>query len=77
MQGFTAVVLAVSAQMPPDTLQQQFAAQAKVGPSERLPDLVRGHLPGIALQSLPVPPRQIPFNAGYIYYELSRMGPLW
>ncbi|OWJ63122.1 type VI secretion system baseplate subunit TssK [Paraburkholderia caledonica] len=77
MQGFTAVVLAVSAQMPPDTLQQQFAAQAKVGPSERLPDLVRGHLPGIALQSLPVPPRQIPFNAGYIYYELSRLGPLW
>ena len=77
MQGFTAVVLAVSAQMPPDVLQQQFAAQAKAGPSERLPDLVRGHLPGIALQALPVPPRQIPFNAGYIYYELSRMGPLW
>jgi type VI secretion system protein ImpJ len=77
MQGFSAVVLAVSAQMPPDTLQQQFAAQAKVGPSERLPDLVRGHLPGIALQALPVPPRQIPFNAGYIYYEISRMGTLW
>ncbi|UXU85767.1 type VI secretion system baseplate subunit TssK [Burkholderia sp. S-53] len=77
MQGFTAVVLAVHAAMPPDTLQQQFAAQAKVGPSERLPDLVRGHLPGIALQALPVPPRQIPFNAGYVYYELSRVGPLW
>jgi type VI secretion system protein ImpJ len=77
MQGFSAVVLAVSAQMPPDILQQQFAAQAKVGPSERLPDLVRGHLPGIALQALPVPPRQIPFNAGYIYYEVSRMGALW
>lgn len=77
MRGFSAVVLAVSAQMPPDTLQQQFAAQAKVGPSERLPDLVRGHLPGIALQALPVPPRQIPFNAGYVYYELSRMGALW
>jgi len=77
MQSFSAVVLAVSAQMPPDALQQQFAAQAKVGPSERLPDLVRGHLPGIALQALPVPPRQIPFNAGYVYYELSRVGPLW
>ncbi len=75
--GFTSVVLAVSAAMPPDTLQQQFAAQAKVGPSERLPDLVRGHLPGIALQALPVPPRQIPFNAGFIYYELSRSGQLW
>ncbi|CAK0009213.1 type VI secretion system [Burkholderia pseudomallei] len=77
MQGFTAVVLAVHAQMPPDLLQQQFAAQAKAGPSERLPDLVRSHLSGIALQALPVPPRQIPFNAGYVYYELARGGPLW
>jgi type VI secretion system protein ImpJ len=77
MRGFTAVVLAVHAAMPPDVLQQQFAAQAKAGPSERLPDLVRGHLPGIGLQALPVPPRQIPFNAGYVYYELMRNGPLW
>ncbi|MEA3084933.1 MAG: type secretion system protein ImpJ [Paraburkholderia sp.] len=77
MQHFTAVVLAVHAQMPPDVLQQQFAAQAKAGPSERLPDLVRSHLPGIALQALPVPPRQIPFNAGYVYYEFTRSGALW
>jgi type VI secretion system protein ImpJ len=48
-----------------------------VGPSDRLPDLVRAHLPGVTLQSLPVPPRQIPFNAGYVYFELSRTGPLW
>lgn len=38
MRGFTAVVLAVHAAMPPDLLQQQFAARAKAGPSERLPD---------------------------------------
>ncbi len=77
LSGFTALVLAVNAAMPPDVMQQQFAAQAKVGPSGRLPDLVRSHLPGIALQALPVPPRQIPFNTGYIYYELARSGPLW
>jgi type VI secretion system protein ImpJ len=77
MQRFTALVLAVHAQMPPDVLQQQFAAQAKAGPSERLPDLVRSNLPGIVLQALSVPPRQIPFNAGYVYYEFTRSGPLW
>ncbi|MFC0400777.1 type VI secretion system baseplate subunit TssK [Paraburkholderia rhizosphaerae] len=77
IRGFDALVLAVAAQLPPDTLVQQFAAQAKLGPSERLPDLIRSHLPGIVLQPLPVPPRQIPFNAGYVYYELSRSGPLW
>lgn len=77
MQAFTAVVLAVHAAMPPDVLLQQFVAQAKAGPSDKLPSLVRSHLPGIALQALPVPPRQIPFNAGYVYYELTRNGPLW
>lgn len=77
IRSFSAIVLAVSAQLPAETLVQQFATQAKIGPSERLPDLVRAHLPGITLQALPVPPRQIPFNAGYIYYELARSGPLW
>jgi type VI secretion system protein ImpJ len=77
IQDFTAVVLAVAAQMPPDVLLQQFAAQAKVGPSDKLPNLVRGHLPGLVLQALPVPPRQIPFNAGYVYFELTRSGALW
>jgi type VI secretion system protein ImpJ len=77
IQSFTAVVLAVHAAMPPDLLQRQFVSQAKAAPPERLQDLVHGHLPGITLQALPVPPRQIPFNAGYVYYELARSGPLW
>ncbi|SAK54148.1 type VI secretion system baseplate subunit TssK [Caballeronia ptereochthonis] len=77
IRNYSALVLAVSAAMPPDALLAQFATQAKIGPSDRLPDLVRAHLPGIALQALPVPPRQIPFNSGYVYFELSRSGPLW
>lgn len=74
---FATFVLAVTAQVPPDILQQQFPAQTKVGPSERLADLIRSHLPGIPLQTLPVPPRQIPFNAGFVYFELSQQHPLW
>jgi len=77
LESFSAVVLAVSAQMPADALAQQFAAQAKLGPSGRLPELVRSHLRGIALEVLPVPPRQIPFSAGYVYFALSRDGALW
>lgn len=77
LRSFSALVLAVSAQMPLDTLAQQFVNKAKVGPSERLPDLVRAHLPGIPIQSMPVPPRQIPFNAGFVYYEIAQGGPLW
>jgi type VI secretion system protein ImpJ len=74
---FSAFVLAVGAQLPPDTLQQQFPAQAKVGPAERLAELIRSHLPGLPLQAMPVPPRQIPFNAGQVYFELDQDHPLW
>jgi len=77
LRTFSALVLAVSAQMPADALADRFVTQAKIGPSERLPDLVRAHLPGIPMQTLPVPPRQIPFNSGYVYFEIARSGPLW
>ncbi|CAJ0893436.1 hypothetical protein R20233_03739 [Ralstonia sp. LMG 32965] len=74
---FSTFVLAVGAQLPSDTLQQQFPAQAKVGPAERLAELIRSHLPGLPLQAMPVPPRQIPFNAGQVYFELNQEHPLW
>lgn len=77
MQTFGNLVLAVSAEMPPDILVARFAAQSKLASSEQLPELVRSHLPGIVMAALPVPPRQIPFNAGFVYYEISRYGPLW
>ena len=77
LQGFAALVLAVAAQLPPDQLTYQFAARCKVGPSERIAELIRAHLPGVPLQSLPVPPRQIPFNAGFVYFQVTPLGALW
>jgi len=77
LQSFGSVVLAIGANMPSDQLAQQFLAQSKVGPPDRLPELIRSHLPGINLSILPVPPRQIPFNSGYVYYELGRNTPMW
>jgi type VI secretion system protein ImpJ len=75
--GFASLVVAVAAHAPPDVLAKQFPARCKVGPSDRLPELIRSHLPGIPLQALPVPPRQIPFNAGFVYFQLEPRGPLW
>jgi type VI secretion system protein ImpJ len=70
-------VLAVSAQIPSEVLRVHFPAQVKIGPVERIRDLVNLQLPGIALQPLPVAPRQIPFHAGRHYFELDRGGELW
>ena len=77
LASFGALVLAVSAEMALDVLQSRFLAQSKLAPSELLHEIVRSHLPGVGLQTMPVPPRQIPFNAGYIYFEVNRSGQLW
>jgi type VI secretion system protein ImpJ len=70
-------VIAASAQMPLETLLSRFPAQVKVGPAERIRELVNLQLPGIVLNALPVAPRQIPYHAGYAYFELDRSGELW
>ncbi len=70
-------VLAINAQMPPEQLRQRFLAQSKIGPVERIRDLVNLQLPGIALRNLPVAPRQLPFHAGFFYFELERGSDLW
>lgn len=70
-------VLAVNAQMPAETLRTRFPTQVKIGPVEAIRNLVNLQLPGIPLRPLPVAPRQIPFHAGFSYFELERGGDLW
>jgi type VI secretion system protein ImpJ len=65
-------VLAVNARVSAEQLRQHFPAQTKVGPVERIRDLVNLQLPGIGLRALPVAPRQLPFHAGFYYFELER-----
>lgn len=64
-------VLAVNAQLPPELLRTSFPAQVKIGSVEKIRDLVNLQLPGIGLRPLPVAPRQLPFYAGYTYFELD------
>jgi type VI secretion system protein ImpJ len=70
-------VLAAKAQLPTERLQTGLLTLMKIGPGERIRDLVNLNLPGIVLRSLPVAPRQIPYHAGFLYFELDREGDLW
>ncbi|NOQ13555.1 MAG: type VI secretion system baseplate subunit TssK [Methyloprofundus sp.] len=70
-------VLAVNAQVASEQLRSQFPAQVKIGPVEQIQQLVRSALPGITVNSLPVAPRQIPYHAGFSYFELNKQGELW
>jgi type VI secretion system protein ImpJ len=70
-------VLAVQAEMPSETMRSRFPAQVKIGPVERIRDLVHLQLPGVTVHALPVAPRQIPYSAGHVYFELEKGGEFW
>jgi len=70
-------VLAVRADVAEEIVRTRLPAQIKIGPVERIRQLVNAAMPGIQIKPLPVAPRQIPFRSGYTYFELERQNPLW
>ena len=70
-------VLAAASQLPVERLRTAIPAQVKIGPTEKLRDLVMLNLPGIKLDVLQYPPRQIPFHANFSYFQLEANNPLW
>jgi type VI secretion system protein ImpJ len=70
-------VVAARADLPTEEFRRAFAPQVKIGPVERIANLVNLGLPGVALRPMPAPPRQIPYHAGFQYFELEQGGELW
>ena len=70
-------ILAARADGPAEYVRQRFPTQVKIAPAERISDLVRQGLPGVPVVPVPVTPRQIPFHAGYAYFELDQTHELW
>ncbi|WHS60256.1 type VI secretion system baseplate subunit TssK [Pseudomonas sp. G2-4] len=64
-------VLAASANCDGEELRHRLPSHLKVGPVERIRQLVNLHLPGIKLRPLPVAPRQIAFHANKTYFILE------
>ncbi len=70
-------VLAAKADLPTEALREQLASLIKVGAVETIRNLVNNHLPGIGLTALPVAPREIPYHAGFVYFELDSRSEHW
>lgn len=70
-------ILAVQAQVSAESVRNGFPPQVKIGSVEKIRDLVNLQLPGIGLRPLPVAPRQLPFHAGFTYFELDRGSDYW
>ncbi|MEI8593282.1 type VI secretion system baseplate subunit TssK [Photobacterium sp. Hal280] len=73
----TTFILAVKADVTLDVLHTRFVSQVKVGSLENIRDLVNFQLPGIAIKAMPVVPRQLPYHAGFTYFELDKASDEW
>ena len=70
-------VLAVHADMDSQALRNRLPATAKIGPIERIQEFVKLALPGIMLRPMPTAPLEIPYHAGFDYFELDRGSEFW
>lgn len=69
--GTATFILAATAQCDSEELRHRLPAHLKIGPVERIRELVNLHLAGIKVKPLPVAPRQIPFHADKTYFMLE------
>ena len=70
-------VLALKANVVSEEIRNRIPAQTKIGTVETIRDLVNNQLPGISLSALPVAPREIPYHAGYHYFQLDKNSSQW
>ncbi|GAA0783487.1 type VI secretion system baseplate subunit TssK [Roseibium denhamense] len=64
-------VLIAYANVALETLRSQMPIQIKIGPVEKIRELVNLQLPGIAITPMSVAPRQIPFIQNAVYFSLD------
>ena len=70
-------VLAVRADMPAEELRRNFPQQTIIGPIEEISQYIRSLTRGIELSPMPTVPRQIPYYAGFTYFELDKHCETW
>ncbi|MBL4608365.1 MAG: type VI secretion system baseplate subunit TssK [Pseudomonadales bacterium] len=70
-------VLAIKADLSQDELRRSFPLKTRVSSVETIRDLVMAGLPGIPLESMAQVPRQIPYHAGYVYFQMNKHDVKW
>ena len=70
-------VLAARSSVDPETLRVNLPKRTTIGPVERIRDLVNLQLGGAPIRALPTEPRQIPFRAGMVYFEINANAEDW
>lgn len=71
------MVFAFSAEVPAETLRAKLPQQLKLGPVEKIQNLVDLQLPGARLHPVAVTPRHVPYYAQSVYFEVESTDPFW
>lgn len=71
------LIFAFTAAIPAEQLRKLLPQQAKLGPVEQIQKLVDLQLPGARLVPLPHAPRQVPYYAQSIYFEVESTDLYW
>lgn len=69
--------LAVSSASPVEEIRGLFPSVAKIGPVQKMRQIVDSALPGVPLRHTPTPPPQLRVLPGFVYFELDRGVPDW
>ncbi|MBI5276030.1 MAG: type VI secretion system baseplate subunit TssK [Burkholderiales bacterium] len=69
-------VLAASAHVPREALRSTLPTQIKIGPPEKIRDLVMTAVPGIRIEPIDAP-RQLPYHANFCYFQLDVQSEFW
>lgn len=70
-------VLAARSSIDTETLRGNLPKRITIGAVERIRDLVNLQLVGVPIRPLPVEPRQIPYRANAVYFELNSRHDQW
>lgn len=71
------LVFAVSCSLSIEHLRSYFPAQVKLGPVEKIIQLIDLQLPGARLRPMAAPPRHIPYYPNSIYFEVDHSDPIY
>jgi type VI secretion system protein ImpJ len=70
-------VLAAKGSIDAETIRANLPRRTTIGAVERIRDLVNLQLGGAPIRALPTEPRQIPFRAGMVYFEINTNAEDW
>ena len=72
-------ILAIKTQYPAETIRERFPSHIKIGPHDKIRNIVNNALTGIPLIPLSFDARRIPIpiHTGFTYFEFGRENELW